>query len=468
MVIASIRHDRTSNQPGSATRRLTRFPPRDEDIGPQTHAGSTSGSLMYGLVRLSTLIRSQWRSRRDLQHHQLVQLRRLVRHASRHVPFYRRLYESAGVSADDLTSLEQLNRFPIVRRQDLQECPKRDLVASDVNPDHCNSTRTSGSTGVPQEILSMRRDRASFNPSFFRVYHAWGLRPWHRLTFFQARPEALGIRSWYESFGLARRQMLSSNDDPRNWIARLRQWRPHLVHGYSLTLKLLAEAILEDPSENLRIPLVVSTSGVLDAAGREMLTAALGGSVVDIYASEEAGAVIAWQCPECSGYHVDIDTGVTEIVTHGAPVEPGDDGDVLITNLSNFTMPFIRYDLGDTARMSVAHPTCGRGLPLLDSITGRQGDFVVLRSGRRLSPHAFFLVLDHALGVGRWQVFQPDLDHLEVRITQSGRDAPSLVTSDIRESLCKLVGPEVDIMVEKVETIDRGGSFKLRSVVSRL
>ena len=76
----------------------------------------------------------------------------------------------------------------------------------------------------------------------------------------------------------------------------------------------------------------------------------------------------------------------------------------MITNLSNFTMPFIRYDQGDVVRISDRLPVCGRGLPLIEEVRGRSGDYVLLASGRKLSTHPFFLILDQMTGVavGRW------------------------------------------------------------------
>jgi phenylacetate-CoA ligase len=213
--------------------------------------------------------------------------------------------------------------------------------------------------------------------------------------------------------------------------------------------------------------LVVSTSGVLDRAARELLGATLGCRVADIYASEEAGGVIAWECPRCPGYHLGLDTVIVELVKDGRPVTQGEDGTVLITNLSNFTMPFIRYDQGDVARCSARQPVCGRGLPLMDSVCGRAGDYVLLPTGRKLTPHPFFLVLDHTIGVGQWQIIQDTVDRITVRMTRSRRNVepePEVVRAKIRE----LVGDGVEIDVAVVDELPKSPSYKLRSVISLL
>jgi len=423
--------------------------------------------IVRGIVSLAQLDRNQWRRSDDLERRQFRALRSLVHHAYSTVPFYRELYDRWGVSPKDLKAPDDLRRFPIVTRRALQSTPQNELVAEGTDLDRCLRSRTSGSTGVPLEILFYGSDRSAMNPSFLRVYLAWGLRPWHRTAAFQARPERLGMRSWYQRFGVFRTRVLSSRDEPARWIETLKRWRPAMLHGYSLTLKLLAEALEQSPPSTLHIPLVTSTSGVLDDDARQRLATTLGARVVDIYASDEAGSVIAWECPRCPGYHLSSDTVLTELVTDERPARPGEDAAVVITNLTGRTMPLIRYDQGDVARMSGKRPVCGRGFPLLDGVRGRAGDFIVLRSGRKLTPHPFFLVLDHALGVGRWQIVQEEVDRIRVMITTT-EDHAEHDRDAIRRAILELVDDGTRIEVTTVETLRRPSQTKLRSVVSRL
>jgi phenylacetate-CoA ligase len=422
---------------------------------------------VHGLIGLARLSRGQWRSAAELGRRQLATLKELIRHAYETVPFYRDLYDDHGVTPADIKTLSDLRRFPVVTRQQLQATPPDRLVTRGVDPNRCLRSRTSGSTGVPLEILFGPRDRALFNPSFLRVYLAWGLRPWHRTVSFQARPERLGRRSWYQRLGIFRNRVLFSRDDPEAWIEALRRWRPRMIHGYSLTLKLLAEALDRRGVDDLRVPLVTSTSGVLDDGARRLLERTLGASVVDIYASDEAGSVIAWECPRCTGYHLCTDTVATELLVDGSPARPGEDATVVITNLTGRTMPFIRYDQGDVARPSDRAPICGRGQPLLEGVRGRAGDFIVLGSGRRLTPHPFFLVLDHALGVGRWQIVQEEVDRLRVTVTMPGGHAADRLEA-IRRAVSDLVEADTLVEVEVVNELERSSPTKLRSVISRL
>ncbi|MEE4271599.1 MAG: hypothetical protein V2I67_07995 [Thermoanaerobaculales bacterium] len=396
-----------------------------------------------------------------------MKLQELVRHAYSRVPFYRDLYDRSGVSPRDLRHPDDLRIFPVVTRRQIQATPLENLVTAGVDPGDCLRSRTSGSTGAPLEILFQPSDRTAFNASFIRVYMAWGLRPWHRIVSFQARPERLGRRSWYQRLGLFRTRVIFSRDNPERWIEELRRWRPHMIHGYSLTLALLAEALARAGVSDLRVPLVTSTSGVLDDGARRQLVSTLGANVVDIYASDEAGSVISWECPSCTGYHLCPDTVATEFLVDGRPAHPGEDADVVITNLTNRTMPLIRYDQGDVARVSADEPICGRGLPLMEKVRGRAGDFIVLKSGRKLTPHPFFLVLDHALGVGRWQITQEAVDRIHVMVTMPGGHTAGDL-KPIREAIHSLVDEDTTVDVEVVDELHRSSPTKLRSVISKL
>lgn len=421
---------------------------------------------MRGAVELLRLSHRQWLSPHALERIRAERLRRLVRHAGRNVPLYRDLFGRAGVRPEEILDIADLQRLPVVTREMIQRASPSDLIAHGIDRARCMTTRTSGSTGKPLEIVCTRRERSRFSPSFFRPYLAWGLRPHHRLTYFQARKEVLDTRSWYEKLGLFRRQTLFSGDEPRVWMESIRRWRPFMVHGYSMTLKLLADAARSAGSD-LRVPLVVTTSGVIDESGRSTIESALGARVADIYASEEAGTVIAWECPVCPGYHVCIDSVVVEFLHEGRPAKPGEEASVIITNLNNFTMPFIRYDQGDIVRLSEHRPICGRGLPLIDSIRGRAGDYIVLPSGRRLTPHSFFLVLDHAVGVGQWQIVQEERGRIVVRMAPARPDL-KLDVDGLVEQLREIVGAEVLIDVSVTRHLMRGPAYKHRSVVSNI
>jgi len=421
---------------------------------------------MRGATMLVSLLRSQWYSAERIRTRQDAALRRLVRHAWATVPYYRDLFDEAGLDPREIRGVEDLSRIPVTTRQTLQEQPPHRLVSAATDPRSLRSSRTSGATGEPLEIRHGPADRTAMNPSFLRVHLGRSLRPYHRLLYFEARPQT-GRRLWYERLGLFRRRVLDTTDDPERWIGETRAWRPHLLQGYALTLKLFARAVRERGITDLEIPLIASTSGMLDAPGRQLLAETFGAEVVDVYASEEAGSVIAWECDQCRGSHVSADTVLLEALQDGRPCPPGEEGELHVTSLTNFSMPFIRYQQGDRGALSVETPGCGRGLPLLRSVNGRSGDFVVLPDGRLLTPHPFFLILDEAAGIGEWKLTQEHLHLVSVEI-RARRKLPPAELERITAALQRLTGDRVEVQLSLVDRVRRSPRQKLRSVVSRL
>lgn len=422
---------------------------------------------MRGAIKLASLLRSQWYSPERIRQRQGAMLRRLVAHACRTVPYYHDLFREAGVKPDEIRGIDDLTKIPLTTKRDLQEQPPERLISSEANPQHLKSSRTSGATGEPLEIRYGPADRTAMNTSFLRAHLGRTLKPRHRLLYFEARPQAGGKRQWYEHLGLFRRRVLATEDPPEVWIEETARWQPHLLQGYALTLKLFARAVRDRGITDLRIPLIASTSGMLDAPGRKLLAETFQAEVVDIYASEEAGSVIAWECPVCPGYHVSADTVILEVLKDGKPQPTGTAGELFITNLTNFTMPFIRYQQGDIGTLSVEAPGCGRGLPLLHDISGRCGDYVVLPGGKMLTPHPFFLILDDVAGIGEWKLVQEHLHYIGVDIRAASRlESPDI--DRITEALQRLTGDEVQVQVSLVDRVRRSPTQKLRSVVSRL
>jgi 2-iminoacetate synthase len=419
---------------------------------------------MQGLSNLISLQKSQWDKGTKLAQKRDLRLRRLVRHAYQNVEYFRRLFDSHGLTPDDISGADDLHLIPVTSKRDLQDHSLAEITAANRDISSCRKSRTSGATGVPLTVVGDRSDCSFMNPSFMRAYIAWGLRPWHRLMFFEYRPELSYGHSWYQRLRLFQSQFLSMQDKPEIWIEQILKWRPQLLQGYALTLKLLAEAV-RNKGQKVTIPLIVNTSGWLDEAGRELLESVFQAKVIDIYAAEEAGAVIAWQCPSCVEYHICTDTTIVEFLQDGVPVQDGEEGDVIITNLNNYTMPFIRYALGDRAVPSTKEPGCGRSLPLMASISGRKGDFVLLPSGKKLSPHPFFRVLDDVAGVAAWRLIQRHKQDIRIEV-ESTRLWSESARERIHAEVQQLVGSDVSVGVETVDKLRRNPYEKLRSVVS--
>lgn len=390
----------------------------------------------------------------------------MVRHAYNNVPYYQRLFDSVGLQPHEISDAEDLARLPVTSKEDLMDLPPDDVVVQGLDPARCRETMTSGSTGIPCTIVHRRRDLTRMNLAWLRTYLAHGVKPWHRMAGFSGQQDVPKGRPWYEHLGLLQRTTLSTWDDPSHWISELGAWQPHALTGYVMTLKLLASAIQAGGVTNIRPDVVFQSSGLLDESSRHFLRSVLRAKIVDIYGSAEAGC-IAWECEICAGYHVNSDMVILELLNDGKPVSAGDAGEVVVTNLHSYAMPFIRYRQGDVGCWSEESPQCGRGFPLMSIVEGRLGDFITLPSGKRLSPHPFFIALDTAVGVARWQLVQETTHRLKAEIVVSPNSG-TRSRQAARANLRAIVGAEVEIVVAEVPSLSYSPSRKFRSVVSML
>jgi phenylacetate-CoA ligase len=211
--------------------------------------------------------------------------------------------------------------------------------------------------------------------------------------------------------------------------------------------------------------MIFHSSAILDGSSRHFLESVLQCRVVDMYGSDEAGC-IAWECDTCNGYHLSSDMVILELVRGTEPALPGEEGEVLVTNLHSFAMPFIRYTQGDVAVLSTKNPQCGRGLPLLEQVVGRTDDFVVLRDGTKISPHPLYHCIDHVIGISRWRITQDSLDRITVELTldESQRAA---ICDTVKKNLTTLTKEQLEINISVVDSIPIDPSSKFRAVSSR-
>jgi phenylacetate-CoA ligase len=418
------------------------------------------------LVDLAQLLVMPWRGAAALRRTQERKLRRIVRHAAANVPFYREIFRSARLDPREIRTLEDITAIPLVSKQDLQALPLRDRVARTVDIRACRTQTTSGSTGVPLDVVFRRRDETILNLGWVRAFLSAGLRPWEKRAVFTPKKELPLRGSWYEYLGLLRRKDISTWRPAEEWLEEVTSWRPDALMGYVKVLRLFAEEVRRSERTALAPRLVFTTSEILDDDSRRLLTEVFGSPVVDIYASAEAGCM-AWQCPRCSAFHVSADTVVLELLVDGRQAAPGSAGEVVVTNLHSYAMPFIRYRQGDIAIQSARRPACGRNLPLIEGLEGRQDDCIVLRSGRTISYSPFYYSVQSVPGVRRWRIVQEDLDALLVEI-EAGTEFGDESRDRIERNLRGVVADEMEIRIVVVEAIDTDPRVKSRAVSSKV
>lgn len=187
---------------------------------------------------------------------------------------------------------------------------------------------------------------------------------------------------------------------------------------------------------------------------------AWGVEIVDSYSSEELG-YIALQCPEHEHYHVQMESLIVEVLDeNGMPCGVGEVGQVAVSTLHNFAMPLLRYASGDYAEVG-APCGCGRGLPVLTRILGRQRNMLLKPDGGRYWPSFPSEVWADIAPIEQFQVIQRDLDNLELRIVAL-RELTLAEGAALLAALRDALGSDYRITLVRLAQIPRaaGGKYE--------
>ena len=418
------------------------------------------------LYELLTLRSNTRKERSQLRSIQNKRLRAIIQHAYENVAFYHRLFDANNVKPSEIKTVDDLKRIPIVTKKQVQE-NLNSLFAEGIDPAKCVRQRTSGSTGIALTVLK-DADALNFQSAVsLRQFFECGGRLRDKTV--QLRSSASSTfpertdKPFYEHFGILRTEWLKTDEMPvEQLLLFLASYRPDVMVSYPSSLQLLAERITEkiDPR------LIFCTAEVLSDHFRKAISRAFGAHVIDSYGCTEAGD-IAWECPEGhEGYHINADSVVVEFVEDGESVAPSEDGEIVVTNLFNYAMPFIRYKIGDVGVPSDEQCSCGRTLPLMRLLRGRSDDYILLPDGRRL-PALVFLNMKEFAGVSEFRIVQEEKTLIRVWLKMhlgSGNDHVARCAS----ALGRVFGGNINTVIEVVDEIPEDNSGKLRRVISRI
>ncbi len=420
--------------------------------------------FFFTRLNLLKLLTNPFISEPAIKRIQQAKLKKLIAHSYKYVPYYQKLFDSMRINPKDIKNSDDLKFIPVMTKKTLQELSIEEKTAKNIDLSECRYSSTSGTTGRPLKSYFTKTDSVMKNLSWIRAFSLSGMKPWYKSVKFIGNEKEKENKSLHEYFGLWRIYEVSTIKNETDWIRTLQRIKPHIILGYVMTLKILAENIEKSGIKQIAPEYIYHTSAILDKSSREYLESVFHTDVRDFYGSEEVGN-ISWECKKCNGYHINSDTLIVEILKNNKQVEQGELGDVVVTNLHSYAMPFIRYKLGDLATYSGYNSSCKNKFPLLKNVLGREDDFVVLKSGKKLSPHPLYHCIDPVPGIKRWRMIQENINHLIVEI-EPGMDFNKNAQQIIENNLKKLVRDEIDIKIRRVDSISISPSLNFRSVIS--
>jgi phenylacetate-CoA ligase len=406
--------------------------------------------------------REQWLPAEQLQQIQRERLTRVLSFARKNVPFY------ANVPPALIDPKQDIKQFPILRKTVIKNSieqlitePKEKLIASS----------GSGSSGVQGTVYHDKSAQASQRAMQLLWFEWSGYRMGDSILqtgmtmqrgFVKGMKDYFLRTSYIPAFDLdaesIERVLLEIEKNPKQYL-----------FGYASSLFLLAQTAIDLGISGVKFEYAVSWGDKMFPHYRERIRRAFGCETIDTYGCTE-GAMIAAQCT-AGNFHLSINQCYVEIVDDdGNSVPNGEMGKVLVTRLDNFAMPLIRYYVGDLAELDTEEKTdcgCGRQLPLLRRVVGRDTDIVCTRSGKRMIVHFFTGIFEHVPQIRQFKVVQENLDGIEIHFIPDENFERS-VLSDVETKIYANLGEKFPIVWVETEHIAPTKSGKPQIIQSFL
>jgi phenylacetate-CoA ligase len=422
---------------------------------------------------LRELEASQWLPRKTILADQLESLRRLLRYATSNCPYYREKWGSLGLSSDAITSVEDFARWPLVDRDTIRE--NRQAMRSTAPGTKFIAKSTGGSSGTP---LSFDLDAAGLDRR---------MAAWHRG--YEWAGAGLGTKQWYlwgvplgqssvakrakdELFHRLYRRRIANcfemSEERASWFHRdLAEYKPDNIVAYANPLYFLAQAFERQGLIPFSPKSIVVGAEKIHDFQRAAIERVFAAPVFETYGCREF-TLIGGECDRHHGFHLTAENLVVEVVDDdGNPTPDGEEGNVVITDLTNYGMPFIRYVIGDRAIAGFGECSCGRGLPLLRRVVGRKLDVIDTPSGRKIPGEFFPHLLKEFPAVRRFQVVQESIQGIKILI-EPGNGLHADVRSEVVKAVRATVGDDLEIELVRVDAIGLTGAGKLNVVVNRI
>ncbi len=391
--------------------------------------------------------------------------RKIVRYAMEHTEFYRRHYRAMGLEAGDIGKSGWFEQLPPVTKEHLR-IHFEEFTDASLKPFRRIST-TGGSTGIPTKTgYDVRIPEECY---IWRILDWFGVSPWDdrahvwRETRTTWKQKFVNRALWWPTRHLKLDASFMTEQSIRLFFTQYNHVRPALLQGYVGAISQLARFVIDKQLAVWSPKFVWVTSAPISPVQRKLIADAFHAPICDQYGSCEI-RWIAQQCPEGKGLHVNVEHVHLEYVDEeNHPVPTGVYGRTLLTNLEDMVFPLIRYENGDRGRWLLESCPCGRSLPVIDTVKGRESESFVLPSGKTINGEYLTTIFDATPELTRgFRVIQHRDLSITIECVPSSDQGVPLIESVVSDFSSK-IGGEVQVTCRIVREIahDRG---KLRFV----
>jgi len=425
------------------------------------------------ITYMNLLNKTQWWSYSDLEIFQLKKLKQLLKHANDNVPYYHTMFKKLNFKPEYISSVKDLNKLPILTKEIVNN-NFNNLYARNYSNEKLILSTTSGSTGTPMKFYIDPKWQAC---NLSAAYRAWGWAGYKlgdkMVTLWGARSDVSGTRKIdkIREYLLRKKYLDAFNLTDENmatYVKILGKFKPRIINAYASAIFLFSEYLKKEEINFIKPRAILTTADMLYPHQRKSIENTFDCKIFDYYSGRDTSLQAA-ECSEHIGYHMSIENAVVEFVKQNESVSPGETGKLILTDLCDYAMPFIRYEIGDLGSPSDESCSCGRNLPLMKSFKGRVFDFIITPEGNRISGEYFHcIIIEYDIhSIKEFQIVQESINKLTVYIVKN----PNEKINDVDRFITviqKKVGEKVEIEVKYVSSIKRTSSGKLRHVISNV
>lgn len=430
------------------------------------------------LTCLDELNRTQWLSYDELKSLQHDKLHRLLEYAYQYVPYYRRTFDEVGFQPKDIhRDPESFNKLPILDKSLIREHFSELQTTDPKHRKQFSKVTTSGSTGQPLTFWQdyAYRDNVTADIQRHLGWAGWKMGQLHAYmwgaNFEETTAHSFRTRliDWEWNRFLTNAFTLTE-EKLAAFTERVYRQRPRVIFGYASSLHRFAQFVQQSSYRGITFDGMISSAEVLYEPVRQIVEATFQTKLLNRYGTKELGG-IACECKEQRGLHISVENNLVEILCDGRPANPGETGTLIVTNLNNWGMPFIRYSIGDESAWGEAGKcSCGRASPRLKTVEGRIVDQFVTRDGRAswagFAGDGYSSLFAQSY-IKQFQIIQESMDKIIVLIVKDG-EVPESLLKRVERTLQSAFGDDVQVEFQFPEQIPLLPSGKHQYALSKV
>jgi phenylacetate-CoA ligase len=423
---------------------------------------------------LAQLNKSQWWSQDKLETLRLERLKQLITIAYEHTPYWKQLMDSTDIHPGDIRSIEDLKKFPLLEKETLRE--KREQMVWREEGKRVQLVRTSGSTNEALEFYTSSSREAHINAARMRGHEWVGVRRGEKEMYYWGSPVELSkqdkvkhFRDWLVNDGLSNGFELTL-DRVKQYFRHWLSWKPKCIFGYPstcvLTVTMCREMGLDlKELKNAGLEVIVTTSEMLTDVDRDIISQGFGVPVYDSFGLREGG-LVGHEC-EHKTMHCMDEQVILETINPETLEPTQGEGELVVTNITGFAFPIIRYRTGDIVTLSNQKCACGRSLSSIKISGGRAVEFIVTSDGKWVVGYSFIYIARSVKGIVKFQVIQEKLGEIIVHLAVD-KNFPENGADQVKTQVQKRLNSDDTIIVEIVDDIKPAPSGKFRPVISKV